>query len=125
LWDLFYEDPWWQWRWHHCANCDVVTFPHITRFLDWSWWWYEIRTTPVYWFRDMRDHKYRWVDVVPWWSLPDALWKWARGYAWGKWWEVQHWCSKLYRWYAPSKRAERDALIVKTKEPYVGSHRAS
>lgn len=31
-------DPWRSWRWSRCTKCDVIALPHITRWLDPTWW---------------------------------------------------------------------------------------
>lgn len=38
-WDGEHAHP--QWRFHRCDTCDVVTWPYVTRWLDWRHWrWY-------------------------------------------------------------------------------------
>lgn len=119
LWDLFYEDPFWMWRWHHCYVCDVVAIPSVVRWLDPTWVWWDFRTGVRNWFWDMRRHKDRWVDgTAPWWSLPDAIWKSMRHVWFNTRYRTGDWFKKLYKWYAPSKRQERDATIAEQRKHY-------
>ncbi len=36
---LWYDAPKnWQWRFHACPECQIVTIPFVTRWLDYTWW---------------------------------------------------------------------------------------
>ena len=34
----WYADRWINWRWHHCQACGTIAIPHVTRWLDPTWW---------------------------------------------------------------------------------------
>lgn len=101
IWTLSRTDPLKWFRSHRCTKCDVRTIPYVTRWVDYTYWWFVFRYDVP---NRIEDFKYD-LEWAGWWKATKLY---LKVFAFWRFWEPKQWFTDLRFRYSPLPAARRE-----------------